>query len=97
MVLDLHYKSSETQHYNVQLKTGALANRVSERAMCDMRPADIDWLWIVEEKRRATPEEIRKLCKRAAMPSSQKGMGWRLALKLLRVPEGMRSIRVTTA
>jgi hypothetical protein len=56
-------KPSSTVHYNVQFKTGLLANRVTERAMCDIRPADIDWLWIVEQKRRATPEEICKLCK----------------------------------
>ena len=54
---------SGTVHYNVQFKTGALANRVTRRAMSDIRPADIDFVWIVEQKRRATPEEIRKLCK----------------------------------
>jgi hypothetical protein len=38
--------------------------------MCDIRPADIEWLWIVEEKRNATPEEIRKLCGKARVGSS---------------------------
>jgi hypothetical protein len=27
-----------------------------------IRPHDIEWIWIVEEKRNATPEEIRELC-----------------------------------
>ena len=63
MVRDMDNKSPGTLHYNVQFKTGALANRVTKSAMCDIRPADIDWLWIVEQKRRATPEEIRDLCK----------------------------------
>ena len=65
LVPDIYNKSLGTQHYNVQFKTGALANRVTERAMCDIRLADIDWLWIVEQKRRANPEEIRKMCKGA--------------------------------
>jgi hypothetical protein len=58
MVRDIDNRSPGTLHYNVQFKTGALANRVTKSAMCDIRPADIDWLWIVEQKRRATPEEI---------------------------------------
>ena len=27
-----------------------------------LRPEDIEWVWIVEERRRAEPEEIRRLC-----------------------------------
>ena len=34
-----------------------------------LKPADIEWIWIVEEKRNATPEEIRKLCKRQTRKS----------------------------
>jgi hypothetical protein len=49
-----------------EYKTGALLNRVTARDICGIRPQDIEWIWIVEEKRNATPEEIRKLCKRAA-------------------------------
>ena len=54
MVRDMDNKLPGTLHCNVQFKTGALANRVTKSAMCDIRPADIDWLWIVEQKRRAT-------------------------------------------
>ena len=53
-------------HYNIQLKGGALNNRVTARGFEGPRPADIEWVWIVEEKRRATPDEIRKLCKGGA-------------------------------
>jgi hypothetical protein len=28
-----------------------------------LRAVDIDWVWIVEARRRAAPDEIRKLCK----------------------------------
>lgn len=69
---DPKFRTDGTLHYNVQFKTGALANRVTDRAMCDIRPADIDVVWIVERKRQATPEEIRKLCKGAAKPTSRK-------------------------
>jgi hypothetical protein len=28
-----------------------------------LEPQQIDWVWIVEEKHRATPDEVKKLCK----------------------------------
>jgi hypothetical protein len=42
----------------------ALLNRVTARDVCGIRPQDIEWIWIVEEKRNATPEEIKELCKK---------------------------------
>ena len=59
MVEDLYYKAA---HYNLKYKSGALLNRVTARDICGIRPQDIEWIWIVEEKR-TPPEEIRKLCK----------------------------------
>jgi hypothetical protein len=49
---------------HVCFKSGALQNRVTEHALCGLKPSDIDWVWIVEQKRNATPEEIKWLCKR---------------------------------
>jgi hypothetical protein len=50
-------------HYNVHFKNGSiLEGRVTEPAISGLRPADIDWIWIVELRRRATPEEVSKLC-----------------------------------
>ena len=64
MARDLYYQS---KHYNVQFKAGVLRNRVTERDLCGLRPQDIDFVWVVEERRKVTAEEIRKLCsKRAA-------------------------------
>ena len=63
MVKSLYYEPRGTVHYNVHLKCGNLENRVTERAICGLRPADIDWIWIVEFRRRASPDEIRELCK----------------------------------
>jgi len=54
MVEDLYYKAA---HYNLKYKTGALLNRITAHDVCE-------WIWIVEEKRNATPEDIRKLCKK---------------------------------
>jgi hypothetical protein len=62
MVKDHYYQS---MHYNLKYKNGGLLNRVTARDICGIRPQDIEWIWIVEEKRNATPEEIRELCKRA--------------------------------
>jgi hypothetical protein len=62
MVEDLYYKAA---HYNLRYKSGALLNGITARDVCGIRPQDIEWIWIVEERRSATTEEIRKLCKRA--------------------------------
>jgi hypothetical protein len=60
MVEDLYYKAA---HYNLRYKTGALLNRLTALDVCGIRPQDIEWIWIVEQDRYATPEEIRELCK----------------------------------
>ena len=57
------FQSFGALHFNIQLKGGALENRVTARGFEGFRPTDIEWVWIVEEKRRATPDEIKKLCK----------------------------------
>ena len=62
MVEDLYYKAS---HFNLKYKSGALLNRITARDISGIRPQDIEWIWIVEQKRNATPQEIRELCKRA--------------------------------
>jgi hypothetical protein len=49
--------------YNVCFKGGALQGRRTVRGFEGLRPEQIEWVWIVDEKRRATPDEIRKLCK----------------------------------
>ena len=60
------YNKHDVLHYNVQFKVGGLVNRVTERDLFELHPQDITWRWMVEEKRHATPEEIRKLCKSSA-------------------------------
>jgi hypothetical protein len=62
MVEDLYDKS---KHYNVQFRVGGLVNRVTARDLCALSFQDIAWVWVVEERRHATPEEIWKLCKPA--------------------------------
>jgi hypothetical protein len=52
-----------TPLYNVCFKGGALQGRMTVRGFEGLRPEQIDWVWIVNEMRRATPDEIRKLCK----------------------------------
>jgi hypothetical protein len=49
--------------YDVHFKSGGMRMRVTERSLRGLRAEEIDWLWFVEQKRRATPEEIQKLCK----------------------------------
>jgi hypothetical protein len=60
---DAFYQSPGTLHYNIQYKSGSLVNRVTVRGFEGLKPSDIDWVWIVEEKRHATSHEIKKLCK----------------------------------
>jgi len=56
------YCERETLRYNIHFKNGNLENRVTEREIRGLRPIDIDWVWIVERRRRATPEEVSRLC-----------------------------------
>ena len=65
---DMFYQSRGTLHYNIQCKVGALLNRVTMRGFEGFSQKDIEWVWIVEEKRRAIPDEIKKLC----MPGSKR-------------------------
>ena len=60
-VKDMYYEPG-TLRYNVHFKNGSLENRVTEREIRGLRPVDIAWVWIVERRRRATPEEVSKLC-----------------------------------
>jgi hypothetical protein len=62
MVPDI-YKKRGVLLYNVHFKDGSLANRVTELALCGLRPVDIAWVWSLSERRRLAPDEIRKLCK----------------------------------
>jgi hypothetical protein len=59
MVRDLYFQA---EHFNVRYKSGALLNRVTAHDLSGLRPPDIEWVWIVGQKRYATPAEIRKLC-----------------------------------
>jgi hypothetical protein len=60
---DDFYIPPGTPLYNVCFKGGALQGRMTVRGLEGLRAEQIDWVWMVDEKRRATPEEIRKLCK----------------------------------
>ena len=60
---DLYYQpKGRTTHFNVMYKDAALANRVLARDLVGCRASEIEWVWIVEAKRKATTEEIRLLC-----------------------------------
>ena len=62
MIRDLYYKPRVAFLYNVHFKDGSLTTRVTERAISGLRPVDINWVWDVEHRRRATPEEVQNLC-----------------------------------
>jgi hypothetical protein len=62
MVHDIYNKRGVLL-YNVHFKDGSLVNRVTERAICGLRPIDIAWVWNVSERRRVAPDEIWKMCK----------------------------------
>jgi hypothetical protein len=49
--------------YNVCFRGGTLQGRMTVRALQTLRPEQIDWVWMVVETCRATPEEIHTLCK----------------------------------
>jgi hypothetical protein len=63
MFRDVYPDPPGTPHYTVMFKSGGVRKRVTERSLRGLRVAEVDWLWVVEQKRRATPDEIPKLCK----------------------------------
>jgi hypothetical protein len=63
MAKDLYYRPAGTVHYNVKFKSGGLLNRIVADEVCGLTPNEIEWIYLVEAKRQATPDEIRKLCK----------------------------------
>jgi hypothetical protein len=60
---DLFFSPPGTHLYNIHFKSGVLSTRVTVRGFEGLRLEHTDWVWIVDERRRATPDEIRKLCK----------------------------------
>jgi len=69
MVEDLYNRAV---HHNVKFKSGGLLNGLTALEIFGLKPREIEWIYLVEQKRNATPEEIRKLCKDALKPSSRK-------------------------
>jgi hypothetical protein len=67
MVKDLQYNAV---HYKVKFKSGGLLNRLTAGELVGLTPREIEFIYLVESKRYATPEKIRELCKR-----SPKGKG----------------------
>lgn len=63
---NVYYEPRSIAHYNVHFKNGSLQNRVTARDISGLRPVDIDWIWVVELRRRATPKEIVGLCKHSS-------------------------------
>jgi hypothetical protein len=62
MVKDTYYQAA---HYNLKYKGGALLNRITANDLRGIRPADVEFIWLVEQNRFADPAEIRALCKLA--------------------------------
>jgi|HubBroStandDraft_6_1064221.scaffolds.fasta_scaffold190516_3 hypothetical protein len=60
---DLFYSSPDVRHFNICLVGGGVQTRLIARAFAILRPEQIEWVWIVEEKRRASADEIQLLCK----------------------------------
>lgn len=68
MVENLYYNAV---HFNVKFKSGGLLNRLTAREVYGLSPREIEWIYLVEEKRNATPQEIRELCKGASKRAKQ--------------------------
>jgi hypothetical protein len=59
---DLYYPAPGTLHYNVRYVGGGLHSRATAHSFKVLTPESIEWVWIIEEHRRATPEEVANLC-----------------------------------
>lgn len=59
---DLYYRPSGSSRFNVKFKDGALDNRVTAKYLVGCQVDGIEWIYIIEAKRQATPAEIKQLC-----------------------------------
>ena len=61
---DMYYHPSDAIHYVVKFMVdGSMKKWVLASEISLLQPTEIDWLWVVEQNRYATPDEIRNLCK----------------------------------
>lgn len=51
-----------TAHFNVMYKDSGMAQRILAQEIAGSRPADIEWILMVETGRKVTDREIRQLC-----------------------------------
>lgn len=51
-----------TERFNVRYKDQSLDLRVRAQFLKGIAVAEIDWIYIIDAKRHATPEEIKRLC-----------------------------------
>lgn len=68
MVKTLYHEPKGTVHFNVKFKSGGLLTRLTRREVYGLTPREIEWIYLIEQKRNATPEEIRELCKTGPKP-----------------------------
>ena len=68
MTKNFYNKPPGIVHYNVQFKQGGLMERATAPDLFGLRHQDIARVWVVEEMRNATPNEIQKLCKPSLEP-----------------------------
>lgn len=50
-------------HFNVYYQGSGIDHRVGPREIKGLDPVTIEWIYIVEQTRRATAEEVKQLCK----------------------------------
>jgi hypothetical protein len=55
MVKRLYYELVGTVHCNVKFKSGGLLTRLTARDVYGLKPREIEWIYLVEQKRNATP------------------------------------------
>jgi hypothetical protein len=60
---DLYFNAPATSHFNVCYQGGAVQARATAPAFAGLDANIIEWVWVVEQKRYATREEILTLCK----------------------------------
>jgi hypothetical protein len=65
----LYYPAPDALHYNVRFISGATATRVTARTLREIKSDQIEWIWMVEAQRRATREEIERLCRGIQPPA----------------------------
>lgn len=56
------YHPKGALHFHIKYRERGIDNRSLAHELKGCKVSEIEWVWIIEERRQASPEEVRQLC-----------------------------------